>query len=200
MNDNKHQAHRPHGLRKAAAALLLLLTLLPAAANAKQQDVFVFGVAASFNDSTVYITDIQELKGAYIQDGREKFLVERDEYSYQLRNHFAGQGKPNRTCITFWATTRKDIEKKYQKVMAKYSNTSGKKKKKKTHGNGSPYRVQHVDQATFAYTVVTPTESYTVEKEEKPAPAKGGRPTPPSGGQPPMGGGQPPMGGGQMPH
>ena len=52
----------------------------------------MFGVATSFNDSTLYITEIQEISGAYI-DSKTKFLVERDNYSYQLRDYLKGIGE-----------------------------------------------------------------------------------------------------------
>lgn len=79
--------------------------------SAKQADVYMFGVSCSFNDSIVYLTNIQEVKGAYIEDRREHFLVNRNDYSSQLKNFFANRGQANRTCVIIWASTQKDIEK-----------------------------------------------------------------------------------------
>ena len=44
----------------------------------------MFGFSASFNDSTVNFTDIQAVN-AYVENNHTHFLVNRDEYSYQLR-------------------------------------------------------------------------------------------------------------------
>lgn len=140
--------------------LLTLAALLAATLHisAKQQDVFMFGIATSFNDSIVYITDIQEVKGAYVEDTREKFLVNRDEYSYQLRNHCAELGHAHRTCTTFWATTRKDIEKKYNAMLDKLVPSQNPKKKKK---RVQPRQIIYLTQDKFAYIAVEPDQGVT---------------------------------------
>lgn len=81
--------------------------------------VFMFGFAASFNDSTVCFTDIQEVDSAYI-DSRTKFLYSRENYSYQLRAYLQQQGFVTPTCITVFALSRNDIEKKYEQMRHKY--------------------------------------------------------------------------------
>lgn len=81
--------------------------------------LYAFGFAASFNDSTVYFTDIQEIDSAWIND-KNDFLVSRDNYSYQLKNYFTSLGLEHRTCVISFALKRKDIEKKYQKMKNKY--------------------------------------------------------------------------------
>lgn len=192
----------------ARLAATLMALLLAVTTQAKKQDVFLFGVAASFNDSTVYITDIQEVKQAYIEDTRQKFLVGRNGYSDQLRNHFSQQGQPHRTCTTFWATSRKDLEKKYVKVMQKYGiTTDAKKAAKKKKKDRTRYRVVTLDQTTFAYRVVEPDEGVTYvdpkQAEEaaraskrQEAKAKNGKPDghmPPPDGQTPPDGQRPPM-------
>lgn len=140
-------------------AMLAIATIM----QAKQQTVYVFGISTCFNDSVVYITDIQEISGAYVDDDRNHFLTGRNGYSDQLRNHFANAAKPNRTCATFWATTRKDIEKKYQKVLAKYGivSTDGqkaKKKSKKVKRLEMRYQVRMLTTQDFAYKAVSPDE------------------------------------------
>lgn len=180
---------------------LLLIAMLAIAltTQAKQEDIFVFGIATSFNDSIVCITDIQELKQAYITDTREKFLQERDNYSYQLRDHLAAKGLANRTVATFWATSRKDIEKKYNSVLSKYIPSQKKKKKSKA---APVYELRYLTAGEFTYTVVTPDEGpvyvdakeaeeaarKSKVKEKKGMPSGGPQGTPPSGGQPPVGG------------
>lgn len=57
----------------------------------KEKAVYAFGVAASFNDTVVYFTDIQVLDSVKLDKGG--FLPKRDLYTYQLKNLSAG------TCI-----------------------------------------------------------------------------------------------------
>lgn len=86
----------------------------------KPSKVFMFGFAASFNDSTVCFTDIQEVDSAYI-DTKTKFLYSRENYSYQLRDYLQGQNFPSPTCVTVFALKKKDLEKKYQQMRKKYT-------------------------------------------------------------------------------
>lgn len=81
--------------------------------------LYAFGFSASFNDSIVYFTDIQEIDSAWIND-KTDFLVSRDNYSYQLKNYFTNIGQEHRTCVISFALKRKDIEKKYKKMKEKY--------------------------------------------------------------------------------
>ena len=89
-------------------------------AKSKMVKTYVFGFAASFNDSTVYFTDIQELDSTWLNE-KNNFLVSRDNYSYQLRDYLANQGMPHRTCITCFSPKKKDIYKKYSKISDKYT-------------------------------------------------------------------------------
>lgn len=83
-------------LRYLTAVAFLACMALPASAKMVDK-VYVFGLAASFNDSLVYITDIFEVDSAYIEDNRTHFLLNRGDYSYQLRNYFRqkGMGRPH---------------------------------------------------------------------------------------------------------
>lgn len=98
--------------------MLFVVSLTVSAAN-RQTKVYMFGFAASFNDSTVVFTDIQEIDSAYT-DTRTKFLYGRDNYSGQLREYLLKQDFPNPTCVTVFAFTVGDIEKKYAKLRKKY--------------------------------------------------------------------------------
>ena len=51
----------------------------------KEKAVYAFGVAASFNDSIVYYTDIQVLDSVELD--KNGFLPKRDLYTYQLKNY-----------------------------------------------------------------------------------------------------------------
>lgn len=183
----------------ARAALLAVAAVLAAVAEAKQQTVYLFGVSTSFNDSVVYVTDVQELQGAYIEDTREKFLVGRDDYSYQLRNHCLAQGLPNRTCTTFWATSRKDIERQYVKVMERLMPQSAKKRKKRKKQR-SEVRVVVIPANVFAYTVAKPDEgTLYVNPEEAERAAQQSKKHAPKDAKPAPDGTMPPPPNGQAP-
>jgi len=140
-------------IKTMAAMLLILLLGMAIDASAKGERVpkiYAFGFAASFNDSTVYITDIQEIDSAWV-DSKSKFLLERDSYSSQLKNYLQGINQPNRTCIISYALKRKDAEKKFLKLKKRYS-----------AANHYDVRVVRPDQ--FRFRVVEPNVIITEEK------------------------------------
>ncbi len=103
--------------------LALVLTAFAVSAQAKPiqpAHVYMFGFAGSFKDSVVYITEIEDVKGAWI-DSKSKFLLNRSDYSYQLKMHMTDQyQQPERVCVVFYATSKKKIEKKLKKLRKKY--------------------------------------------------------------------------------
>lgn len=107
--------------RIAAAAVMVLMTACFSGLSAKNKCVpklYIFGFVASFNDSTVHFTEVQELDSAWIND-KNKFLIGREEYSYQLRNYLESKGMTHRTCIISYALKRKDIDKKLNRMRNK---------------------------------------------------------------------------------
>ena len=68
---------------KIRTLLALALLLMPSLMFAlqKQERLYVYGVATSFNDSTVYITEIQQLDSAWV-DTKTGFLYSRNNYSF----------------------------------------------------------------------------------------------------------------------
>lgn len=139
----------------ALLGIMLLLTASTATAKNKVQRVYVFGFAASFNDSTVYFTDIQEIDSAWVNE-KTKFLLGRDQYSYQLRDYLAKRFEPDRTCILTYALERKDIEKKYVKMKNRYT------KEKYTRKYGQ-FDVKYITKDDFAYQAVG-SEAYGIEE------------------------------------
>ena len=133
--------------------VLLLLTLMSIEGNAKGIEctrVYAFGFSASFNDSIVYFTEIQTIDSAYIED-RTHFLVERQEYSAQLKNYFTSIGQANRTCVVIFARSEKEIMKKYLKLRKSYEQPK----------KGNPrFRVVNVMKDSFRFEAVSPTASY----------------------------------------
>ncbi len=98
--------------------LMANTTLLHAKKGIVQKPLYVFGVAISFNDSTIYLTDIHTMDSVWINT-RNNFLLNRDNYSYELRNYMEKEGLQHRTCAIFYADKLKDIEKRYQRVKDK---------------------------------------------------------------------------------
>ncbi len=108
--------------------------------------IFMFGFASSFNDSIVYLTDIQTVN-AYLVNNRTKFLANREDYSYQLRNYLQSNGlEAYPTCITMFAENEKDATKKYLKLKERYE-----KSKKK-------YSIKSLKDSQFKYTPVEPDQ------------------------------------------
>lgn len=106
-----------------AALFIFILTTAwcmdMSAKNKKVPKLYIFGMAASFNDSTVYFTDIQEVDSVWI-NAKNKFLINRNEYSHQLKDYLEGRGMSRRTCIVSFALKRKNAQKKYNKMKNKY--------------------------------------------------------------------------------
>ncbi|MBQ9637050.1 MAG: hypothetical protein IJV36_04015 [Prevotella sp.] len=144
--------------------LAIATALMPVSALAinKLTPLYMFGFASSFNDSTVYITEIQRVDSSWI-DTKTQFLYSRDNYSFQLRDHLKTDENPFPTCNVFFAEKRKQIEKKYLKLKKRYT----------TKGS---YVVKYIDTNTFHFqgiTPDTPEATYTSQqlraaiKEEK---------------------------------
>lgn len=107
-------------MRKYILSALLTLLCMGAWSANKPAHVYMFGFAASFNDSTVCFTDIQEVDSAYI-DSKTKFLYSRENYSYQLRDYLQQHDFATPTCITVFALNKKDIMAKYEKMRKRYT-------------------------------------------------------------------------------
>ena len=103
---------------------LLLAGALPQNMEAKRMKVpkmYMFGFSASFQDSIIYMTDVQEVEGAWY-DTKTKFLLGRQHYSYQLKDFLANtHQQPNRVCMVMFALTRKEAEKKFIKLRKEYT-------------------------------------------------------------------------------
>lgn len=107
------------------AFFMALTTSFTASAKTKKMPkVYAFGFAASFNDSTVHFTPIQEIKDVEV-DEKTKFVSNRNEYSQQLKDYFNQQGMTNRTCIIVASAEKKKVEKKYAKMRQKYQKDGG---------------------------------------------------------------------------
>jgi hypothetical protein len=133
-------------LRNIATAALLSLAI-GAQAKYKMNTTYMYGFAASFNDSTVYFTNVQKVDSAWF-DTKTNFLYSRDNYSYQLRDFLASQGVPNRTCVVSFAKDEKTAQRKLDKMFTKYQ----KNQKNKGH-----FLIKFVD-SKFSFKGLIPYE------------------------------------------
>lgn len=115
------------------------------AKSVKVPKIYAFGISTSFNDSTVFITNIQEIENAWI-NSKNKFLLDRNEYAYQLKNYFNSKNMLNRTCSIIFALNKKNIDKKFKNIKKKYL------------GN-KDYLLNVVKPSDFTFTTITPDES-----------------------------------------
>jgi hypothetical protein len=107
-------------------AILLLTTITVSYAEAKRVRVpkmYMFGFAASFNDTIVHFTNVIEVDSVWIES-KKKFLIGREQYSNQLRNYLESKEQlPNRTCVVQFAKKKDKAEKKLLKMKHLYTNT-----------------------------------------------------------------------------
>ena len=83
----------------------------------------MFGFSASFNDSLVYITDIQGVDSVEIEP-KTDFLVGRTAYGNQLQFYLADyKERPNTTCVVFFDKKEDQLRKKYNKILKRYKNS-----------------------------------------------------------------------------
>ena len=152
---NKHHVEdsRPKIMKRFALLLIIAMatSLSASSQTIKELSCYLFGFAASFNDSTVYITDIQQLDSAYFYN-HEVFLYGRDGYAQQLKNHLKGLGFTTPTAIIFFSDKKKEIEKKYLKLKNRYSKDGA-------------YNFKYLTSQDFLFTTVKPDESLLNRKE-----------------------------------
>lgn len=122
---------------------LLLAAIIGVSAQAMSQTgrnvtvpkMYIFGFAASFNDSIVHFTEIQELDSVWI-DHKLKLMAGREHYSNQLREYLTDNlHMPHRTCVVMYNQNRQKLEKEYLKMKYIYMTGQKKAKKEKKQGN-----------------------------------------------------------------
>ncbi len=111
--------------------------------------MYMFGFAASFNDTIVHFTDVMEVDSVWI-DSKRKFLLGRNVYSHQFKEYLTTHEQmPARTCVTIFATKRSKAEKKLLKMRRLYGPT----KKGQTH-----FDVRYIDSGAFKFKTVNMNE------------------------------------------
>lgn len=118
-------------MKRFKFSFLLLFTVLVVGVNSyakdknttKTEKVYMFGFSASFNDSLVYITDIQAVDSVEIEP-KTDFLVGRTAYGNQLQFYLADyKERPNTTCVVFFDKKEDKLRKKYNKILKRYKNS-----------------------------------------------------------------------------
>lgn len=134
-----------------SGCILSCLFFLATISQAKNKVVktYAFGFAASFNDSIIHFTDIQELDSTWLDD--KDFLESRENYSYQLRDYLADRGMEHRTCIICYSSKLKKTKKKFTKMMDSYSK------------NGK-YDIRLIKEDEFKFKCVEPSETEVYDK------------------------------------
>ncbi|MBR5325914.1 MAG: hypothetical protein IKU49_05425 [Prevotella sp.] len=167
--------HLKHAL--CAAILLAASAYMPASAkNIMVPKAYMFGFIASFNDSIVFFTDIQEVDSVWVMEKKKVILAGRSNYAAQLRDFFSKSfNLNNRTCVVISGTKRKDVEKKYAKLKKQY-----------TVKNANKYDVHYVDATEFKFRPVNMEDSDQEivtqpkkKKDKKQKPPKDGKMPPP---------------------
>lgn len=151
----------------ATLAGTILLSLTVQAKN-EVKKAYIFGFSSSFNDSTVYFTDIQELDSAWFT-GKNKFLVSRENYSYQLRDYLSGTGEEHRTCVVLYNDDIKKIEKTWNKLHARYEQKQKSKNNQKQTNSMPPFQIKHLTKEQFAFQIVEPMDEGIENAPEKPS-------------------------------
>lgn len=149
------------GLTAIAATLFISLTV-----QAKNEvgKAYVFGFASSFNDSTVYFTDIQEVDSAWFTS-KHHFLVSRENYSYQLRDYLTSIGEQHRTCMVEYNTDPKKLEKVWNKLYSRYAHNQKQKNNQKQKSELPPFQIKNLNREQFQFQAVAPMDE-TTEIEE----------------------------------
>lgn len=122
---------------------MLALGLTAEAKKTMVPKMYMFGISASFNDTIIYFTNVQEVDSAWIES-RNKFLLDRSNYSLQLKEFLARKMQsPQRTCIVYYNTNRTKLEKKFIKIRQLYT----KPKKRQTNH----FDVRYLEEGEFTF-------------------------------------------------
>ena len=160
-----------NNLKYSFVAVMLLLSMTFQSAEAKRKvvpRVYLFGFAASFNDTIVHFTNVMEVDSVWMD---KKFLLGREHYSHQLRDYLADKKElPHRTCVTMFAKDRQKAEKMLIKMKRLYTQS----KDGRAH-----FDVRYLDDDEFRFKTVnimeyewTEGDSETIEKPQKPKKGK----------------------------
>ena len=151
--------------------MLMMANMPVSAKNVMLPKAYMFGFVASFNDSIVFFTDIQEVDSVWVLEKKE-LLAGRSSYAYQLREFFTNNfNMPNRTCIVISDKNRKNVEKKYAKMKKIYVE-KGANKYDVHYTNSSEFRFHAVNMDDSTTEPQTNTDKKSSKKEKAPKPKR----------------------------
>lgn len=116
-------------MKKWRVCLIALLGVIHMSAFADEpKRVYLFGVATNFNDSTVYLTEVQHLDSVALNpDGSLPNYV---GYALQLKVHLEGTlDERDQTCAIIYSDKKKGLQKRFSAVRRKYQSSKEKKTK-----------------------------------------------------------------------
>lgn len=140
-------------IKRVLFSLTLLLASMQAFAEYVPTKVYIYGFSASFNDSTVYFTDVMELDSAWVER-KTHFLYSRENYALQLKEYMQKIGVQNPTCVVSFAKDRKTIDKKMKKLRSKYTKA------------GSHYALTTLTESIFKFEAISAADDYAASHKE----------------------------------
>lgn len=85
----------------------------------ESQRVYMFGVGIDFNDSTIYLTDVQHLDSIVVNS--DKSIQNQVNYSLQLKVYLEGiLGENDQTCAVIYSPKKRKLEKRFIKMRKRY--------------------------------------------------------------------------------
>lgn len=100
-------------------AVLLATAGRVSAADRCEPVMYAFGYAFSFNDSTLYLTNIQKVENVWVRS-HAAFVIEQETYANQLKHYFEKDNVMNMTCGVCFDKKEKVLVKKIEKIRSRY--------------------------------------------------------------------------------
>lgn len=115
-------------MKRIVTIILLVLSVMTLSAQKSPRKVvdnsyhevermYIYGIGYSAGDSIVYMTDLLMLENAQLTK-RDRFLVNRNHLSNQLKSYLTSAGIPNQTCCVTFHKNLNSIDKAYRKQLA----------------------------------------------------------------------------------
>lgn len=155
------------------------------------REVYFLGVATSYIDSLVFLTDIEILPEiAWDKNTSQPLNIEM--YTEQLKAYFKEAEAQTFICTTYATDNRKDIEKLYIKLKKKFGKKAGFEIREMAPGL---WAYEAVDpNSVYRYIIDENASGYVPDEQDLPTRRDGDKGERPQGGPPAGGGG----GGGPM--
>lgn len=100
---------------------IVLLSSFTAPKEKKEEPkrVYMFGVSVDFNDSVVYLTDVQCIDSIVIN--KDGSIQNYANYSFQFKVYLEGTlGEADQTCAVIYSDNKKKLEKRYVKMRKRF--------------------------------------------------------------------------------